>query len=682
MPSCPRLFHRSEPAIGRAMIDIRVLGTVEIRGPQADAPVLGLTQPRQVALLLYLALAQPPGPQSRASLMAFLWPEADEESARHSLRNTLYGLRRALGDRAFVARGAGYVGLEPGAVSCDALEVRRLLAEHRWNEAVAAWDGELAPGLHVSEASEFEHWLDGQRASLRQAVAKAAWRSVDELERSGDPGLVAAARKAWTLEPTNEDGARRLMHFVDAAEGRTAALRVYEDLAEALRRELEAEPSAETRALAQQLRGRVDTPGSQAPSTLRPASEPPASRLETREPPAASPTGRRPLPALVAIVVAGVVGAAAMLVLALRPKTPTTTPNGAAPAARAEQPSALRLPLRFRRDTVAYRSYLRGLALLFRGDHVEARDSFASLTEREPLYAPAFAGLAHAYDLMVVDGLIRPANGMPKAEAAARRGLALDSAFASSYLALAAVEIFWRWNLPRARQLIDRAIALDPTDPETHALRGVWFRWRGEMDSAVAEARISQRLDPLSSLWSIRLGRQLVLARRYPEAEATFRQTLEDYPPDATAYYGLSAVYRATGRMREAQAMRRAAKEVEGDSLALAAVPLASSDSEAARMFADRERRELRDIVAGAERGDFVPPNKLAAAYASMHDREATLRWLDSMRIERDPMILNVPLSSLYDWLRDDPGYRAWDAKLTWRHPGAAALPDTAATAR
>jgi DNA-binding SARP family transcriptional activator len=665
------------------MIDIRVLGTLEIHGPNADAPVLGPTQPRQVALLLYLALAQPPGPQSRASLMAFLWPEADEESAGHSLRNTLYSLRRALGDRAFVARGAGYVGLDPAAIRCDALEVRRLLAEHRWNEAVAAWDGELAPGLHVSDAGEFEHWLEGQRTGLRRAVAEAAWRSVDALERSGDAGLVAAARKAWTLEPTNEEGARRLMRFVDAAEGRTAALRVYEDLAEALRRELEAEPSAETRALAEQLRGRVDPPRSQAPSTFRPPPEPPAPRSEIRESaPAASPSGRRPLRALVAIVVAGVVGAAAMLVLALHPKTPTGTESGAAPATRAEPPSALRLPLRFRRDTVAYRSYLRGLALLFRGDHVEARDSFASLTEREPVYAPAFAGLAHAYALMVVDGSVRPANVMPKAEAAARQSLALDSAFASSYLALAAVEIFWRWNLPRARQLIDRAMALDPSDPETHALRSVWFRWRGEMDSAVAEARISQRLDPLSSLWSIRLGRQFLIARRYPEAEATFRQTLEDYSPDAAAYYGLSSVYRARGRMREAQAMWRAAKKVEGDSLTLASTPLASSDSEAARMFADRERREFRDIVAGAARGDFIQPNELAAAYALMHDREATLRWLDSMRIERDPMIPNVPLSPLYDWLRDDSGYRAWDAKLTWRHPGAAALADTAGAAR
>ena len=57
IPSCPRLLPPSEPAIDRAMIDMRVLGTVEIHGPNADAPMLGLTQPRQLALLLYLAFS-------------------------------------------------------------------------------------------------------------------------------------------------------------------------------------------------------------------------------------------------------------------------------------------------------------------------------------------------------------------------------------------------------------------------------------------------------------------------------------------------------------------------------------------------------------------------------------------------------------------------------------------------
>ena len=136
------------------MIDIRVLGTLEIHRPDGSVPPVALTQPKRLALLLYLALAEPSGYQSRESLMALLWPEADDESARHSLRNALYGLRQTLGEAAFVTRGEGYLGLEPGAVCCDALEVRRLLAGRRWEEATAAWGGDLVPGFHVSGAPE------------------------------------------------------------------------------------------------------------------------------------------------------------------------------------------------------------------------------------------------------------------------------------------------------------------------------------------------------------------------------------------------------------------------------------------------------------------------------------------------------------------------------------------------
>src|SRR3954465_11177811 len=104
------------------MIAMRVLGAREIRGAHTDAAVLGLTQPRQVALLLYLALAQPPAPPPRASLMAFLWPGGGRQPPRHSPPVPLYSLCRTLGDRAFVARGAAYVGLGPAPVHCDALE--------------------------------------------------------------------------------------------------------------------------------------------------------------------------------------------------------------------------------------------------------------------------------------------------------------------------------------------------------------------------------------------------------------------------------------------------------------------------------------------------------------------------------------------------------------------------------
>ena len=82
------------------MIELRVLGTLAIQPRDGGPPVTPVTQPKRLALLLYLALAEPAGLQSRDSLVALLWPEADDDSTRHSLRNTLYGLRQALGDGA------------------------------------------------------------------------------------------------------------------------------------------------------------------------------------------------------------------------------------------------------------------------------------------------------------------------------------------------------------------------------------------------------------------------------------------------------------------------------------------------------------------------------------------------------------------------------------------------------
>jgi serine/threonine-protein kinase len=277
------------------MMELRVLGTLAVQPRPGGGPVMGITQPKRLALLLYLALAEPAGPHSRESLMALLWPEGDDESTRHSLRNTIYGLRQALGEGAIVSLGEGYVGLDPAAVRCDAVEVRSLLAAQKWKEALAAWGGDLAPGFHVSGAPEFERWLDEQRAALRRAVAEAAWRRVDEMEQSGEAGVGEAARRAWAIDPTNEAGARRLMRLLDATAGRAAALRAYADLVDYLRREYDAAPSAETRALAERLSVPVPAPPSPAPSPAVAAvsSTPAVAPASMSEPPPLAPSLRR-----------------------------------------------------------------------------------------------------------------------------------------------------------------------------------------------------------------------------------------------------------------------------------------------------------------------------------------------------------------------------------------------------
>jgi len=324
-------------------------------------------------------------------------------------------------------------------------------------------------------------------------------------------------------------------------------------------------------------------------------------------------------------VAGGLLVAGFVSVFALRPSGVTAAHAREDSVQTGKRDSALRLPARYRRDTAAYASYLRGLALRFSGTQVESRDTFEALVRRNPLYAPGLAGLAHAYALTTVYGDMEPGEGWPKVEAAAHRALALDSASASAYLALGSREMYWRWDLPRAGQLIDKGLALEPGDPEAHAIRGAWFRWRGEMDSAVAEARKSVELDPLNRQWSVRLARQLRLARRYSEAEAIYRRMIRDDPQEWAPYMGLSDLYRTMGRMRDAIAMWRASDEVGADSADAARLPVAPTEAEAARWFADEARRQLNTLQRRARDGEWFGAGSFANTYAELRDTSETL---------------------------------------------------------
>lgn len=661
------------------MIEVRILGTLAIIPSGGAAPPLQLTQPKRIALLLYLALTEPSGVHSRQRLMALLWPEADDESARHSLRNALYGLRQVLGENAVVTQGDGYVALGADAIRCDALEVRQLLREKRWEDALALWRGELAPGFYVAGAPDFEHWLDEQRSSLRRSITSAAWLRVDELERSDDAALVPAARRAWALDPMDEVGARRLLVLLDEKVGKVAALRAYDDIAELMRRELDSEPSPETRALAAHLRGRLEPRASVL--TAAPSAPPPdaesnvipeqsAPSRDTGDVSVAPPHRKSPT--------AGIAGALMLAAIitfaALRPahsSAPAHSPN---PVERAERDGALRLAPRYRQDTAAYAAYLRALTLRFQGEYIASRDTLMALVSRTPLYAPGYAGLAHAYLIAMNEGAISPAEGYPQSEAAALKAIALDSTVATAYLALGQVQVGWRWDITDAGILISRGIALDPHDPEGHILRGNWFKWQREADSALVEYQITYAVDPLNSSHRDRVARALLLAGRPAEAEAMYRETLRQYPRQTESYLELSDVYRYTGRPRDALNALRMAWAVDGDSGALSRTPAATSDTQALRWFTDEARTDLRHLEERARAGEWVSANAFADSYAALQDTEQTVHWLDSMVARHESKLCCVRLAPQYDFLRHDRRYIAWEARLPWvaKEPRAA----------
>jgi DNA-binding SARP family transcriptional activator len=244
------------------MIRLRTLGTLDLT--QSDGPELRavLSQPRRMALLVYLAVATPRGFHRRDHLVTLFWPEDDIERARASLNRAIYFLRRELGDGVVLSRGAEELGLNFERLWCDAAAFDDALDRLELTVALELYRGDLLPGFFASRAEGFERWLETARSHVRERAAAASWSAAAELESRGDlTGAAVLARRAAELAPFDEVGVRRLITLLDRAGDRAGAVRCYQEFAERMAADLELAPSPETKALIEDIRSREQTNG-------------------------------------------------------------------------------------------------------------------------------------------------------------------------------------------------------------------------------------------------------------------------------------------------------------------------------------------------------------------------------------------------------------------------------------
>lgn len=231
------------------------------------------SQPRRLALLALLAAAGEHG-LTRDRMLGLLWPETDDDRARRGLNQALYALRQEVGtDEVFL--GTRDVRLNPDLIISDVTTFTQAVKGGRLDQAVAVYIGPFLDGFHISDAPEFERWLEEERAGLARDCATALKRLAQQASERGDRAEAAEWwRKLAAQDPLNARVAVGLMEALVAAGDRSAALhhaRVYEVL---MQQELEAPPDAEVLALAGRIRDQAATatppPPTAAPSTSQP----------------------------------------------------------------------------------------------------------------------------------------------------------------------------------------------------------------------------------------------------------------------------------------------------------------------------------------------------------------------------------------------------------------------------
>ena len=270
------------------MIDFRVLGPLELKGPDGEEILSVLSQPKRVALLAYLALATDQGFRRRDTIIGLFWPDLDQERARGALRKSLYFLRRSLGEEALKGRGDEEVSLDWDQVSCDAVDFQDALEKGDLERALELYRGELLEGLFLSGSPEFERWLDAERERLREIAASAAWELAHIYLSSGRvTDGERLGQRALGLVPTDENEVQRFIQALNDVGDRAAAVRFYEKFAKELEDLLDLRPAAETRALVKGIRDTRGTPAPLAGST--PSTGRSEAELAPKPPPGHSP---------------------------------------------------------------------------------------------------------------------------------------------------------------------------------------------------------------------------------------------------------------------------------------------------------------------------------------------------------------------------------------------------------
>lgn len=305
----------------------------------------------------------------------------------------------------------------------------------------------------------------------------------------------------------------------------------------------------------------------------------------------------------------------------------------------------------------AFDAYLQGY-YFFQRNTVQDTDMAAKYFERatqlDPDYALAWVWLSRTRNWQAEVGLIPVEQGRRLSHEAIERALALDPNLAEAHDQMGRIQRFVDLDWVGADQSIERAIALEPGNPEYERSAAYSAAQFGRIDEALALTSRTVELDPLNaSNWGER-GEIEYFEGQLASAEADVKKSIELSPDVWPGPVLLSQIYVMEGRPQDALPE---IKRVQSDAqrMYLYALAYAAMGSE------KQSDAALQELVAKHSTHDAF---EIAAVYAFRNQRDEAFEWLDRAYAQREG---NLALANLWPALKNlhgDPRYSAFLKKV------------------
>jgi serine/threonine protein kinase/tetratricopeptide (TPR) repeat protein len=314
-------------------------------------------------------------------------------------------------------------------------------------------------------------------------------------------------------------------------------------------------------------------------------------------------------------------------------------------------------------DFEAHQLYLKGRYLWNRrtGDNLKkALAYFQQAAEKDPSYALAYAGMADSCVLIPIYAAGTPQDFLPRARAAAQKAAELDDTLAEAHTSLAYV-FFYDFENAQSVKEFERAISLNPN----YATAREWYGLgplsaMGEFDRAIAEEKRALELDPVSPIINADLGTVYTLARRYDDAIAQLRDTVEMNPQFYGGHRCLGWALELKGATGEAIAEYHKAFELSDDPMMLAMLAHAE-----ASIGKQNQAREILGQLTEEAKARYVPAYAFAVIYLALGEKDQALDWLGKAARDHDGFYINlIKVEPFLDPLRGDPRFNKLVSKI------------------
>jgi eukaryotic-like serine/threonine-protein kinase len=276
---------------------------------------------------------------------------------------------------------------------------------------------------------------------------------------------------------------------------------------------------------------------------------------------------------------------------------------------------------------------------------------FQEALKKDPGFAPAYVGIATAYNALAGVGYLPRLAAAPQINAAIAKSLELDPTLGEAYTDRADGKFLGEWDWAGAEADYRRALELSPNSAYAHNEYAFFLTNMKRHEEALSHSARALELDPLSAVIGVNRASYLVNAGQFDQAVEQCKKVLALYPDHIFASWMLAVTLTEKKEYDQAIAVFLARK-----------VPTAATNWSLGYTYGlagrKKEAQAVIDYLVQKSKRQYIWPCIIAVPYAGLGDKNKAFEWLEKGFQEHDYWIAQLQVDRRFDSLRGDPRFQ------------------------